>query len=102
MAAGVVSFIAHYLTLYSCYASIIAYLARFFCLSPVKLLLAIWVLAEYRSNFSRKINYLKTRDRPPIVPERLQFRNSKAFDWALTCVKQEGELRAIRVGFAQH
>src|SRR4028118_1362709 len=35
MAAGVVSFIAHYLTLYSCYASIIAYLARFFCLSPV-------------------------------------------------------------------
>jgi len=31
----VVSFIAHYLTLYSCYASIIAYLARFFCLSPV-------------------------------------------------------------------
>jgi hypothetical protein len=36
MAAGVVSFIAHYLTLYSCYASIIAYLARFFCLSPVK------------------------------------------------------------------
>jgi hypothetical protein len=29
MAAGVVSFIAHYLTLYSCYASIIAYLARF-------------------------------------------------------------------------
>jgi uncharacterized membrane protein len=36
MAAGVVSFIAHYLTLYSCYASIIAYLARFFCLSPVR------------------------------------------------------------------
>src|SRR4028118_939460 len=35
MAAGVVSFIAHYLTLYSCSASIIAYLARFFCLSPV-------------------------------------------------------------------
>ena len=35
MAAGVVSFIAHYLTLYFCYASIIAYLARFFCLSPV-------------------------------------------------------------------
>jgi hypothetical protein len=35
MAAGVVSFIAHYLTLYSCYASIIAYLARFFCLSPL-------------------------------------------------------------------
>jgi subtilisin family serine protease len=38
MAAGVVSFIAHYLTLYSCYASIIAYLARFFCLSPASFL----------------------------------------------------------------
>jgi hypothetical protein len=37
MAAGVVSFIAHYLTLYSCYASIIAYLARFFCLSPASI-----------------------------------------------------------------
>jgi hypothetical protein len=44
------------------------------------LLLAIWVLAEYRSNFSRKINDLKTRDRPPIVPEDLQPSNSKAFD----------------------
>ena len=36
MAAGVVSFIAHYLTLYACIASIITYLARIFCLSPVK------------------------------------------------------------------
>jgi len=44
------------------------------------LLLAISALAEYRSNFSRKINYLKTRDRPQIVPESLQSRNSKAFD----------------------
>jgi len=44
------------------------------------LLLAIWVIAEYRSNFSRKINYLKTREGPLSVPERLQSRNSKAFD----------------------
>ena len=34
-AAGVVSFIADYLTLSACYASIITYLARIFCLSPV-------------------------------------------------------------------
>jgi hypothetical protein len=53
------------------------------------LLLAISALAEYRSNFSRKINYLKTDDRPLTVPERLQSRNSKAFDWDLTCVKQQ-------------
>jgi hypothetical protein len=44
------------------------------------LLLAIRALAEYRLNFSSKINDLKTRDRPPIVPERLLSRNSKAFD----------------------
>jgi hypothetical protein len=44
------------------------------------LLLAISALAEYRSNFSRKINYLKTRDRPPLVHENLQPSNSKAFD----------------------
>jgi len=41
-------------------------------------------------------------ERPLIVPERLQPRNSKAFDWALTCVKQKGELRAIRLEPAQH
>jgi len=51
-------------------------------------------LAEYRSNFSRKINYLKTRDRP-LVPEDLQSCHSKAFASALSCVKQAGELRAI-------
>jgi hypothetical protein len=44
------------------------------------LLLAISALAEYRSNFSRKINNLKTRDRAPIVPENLQSCHSKAFD----------------------
>jgi hypothetical protein len=44
------------------------------------LLLAISALAEYRSNFSRKINYLKTRDRQPTIPEDLQPSNSKAFD----------------------
>ncbi|MDP8935857.1 MAG: hypothetical protein M3N42_17415 [Cyanobacteriota bacterium] len=66
------------------------------------MLLAIWGLAEYRSQFPRKLNYLKTRDRPPIVHEHLQSRNSKAFDWALSCVKQAGELRAIRVEPARH
>ncbi|MEG4117700.1 hypothetical protein QUA43_09520 [Microcoleus sp. N9_B4] len=40
---------------------------------------------------------LSQNARALIVPERLHPRNSKAFDWALTCVKQEGELRAIRV-----
>jgi hypothetical protein len=44
------------------------------------LLLAISALAEYRSNFSRKINYLKTHEGQPMVHERLQSRNSKAFD----------------------
>jgi len=44
------------------------------------LLLGISALAEYRSNFSRKINYLKTRERPLRVPERLESLNSKAFD----------------------
>ncbi|MEG4579642.1 hypothetical protein QUA71_08550 [Microcoleus sp. MON1_C5] len=35
-------------------------------------------------------------------PEHLHSPNSKAFDWDLSCLKHEGQLRAIRVVPARH
>jgi hypothetical protein len=48
MAAGVVSFIAHSLTLYACSSSIRTHLARIFCLSPDKYLLPLFKPCNFK------------------------------------------------------
>jgi transposase len=102
MAAGVVSFIAHYLTLYSCYASIIAYLARFFCLSPVSKILGVsnFFIGYWKKQFKTKgiagiklghkgsKGYLRTLQNTEVI-EWLKNKKSWDLDELFTYLEQE-------------